>query len=977
MSRLPKTPTQEIDQNQMLSFRYQNKNLYGFEGDTVATALYANDVRIFSRSLKYHRPRGLYSLDAVSGNCLMAVNGLPNIHTETELLREGQVVEPQNVMGSPENDLLGILDKFDSFMPAGFYYGMFHKPYQLWPYYLKFLRKAAGTGKINKKKNFDKNRFEEIYIHAELCIIGGGPAGMAAAMAAADQGCRVVLLEARKWLGGFYNWRSFECDIGDPPYIHAQKMVASLKSQMNVRIFRQAFVNNLVGDNLVTGFQVGGPNEGFDQRYFEIRAQSVVVATGCIERPLLFNNNDRPGIMQVSCALRLANTYGIMPGRGAVFSVGDDLGLEAAVTLADLGLRVNGVADARTKGHDSNLVDALSQRNIPFYPGWAASRANGDKLVRGILLGNLNGKKTEHFDCDLLVASAGLTPVTGHLNTAGAKMTYDPHTGFFLPAQMPPRVHAAGRILGYTDPRSIEASGRLAGLTALKEMGMESDHSLRKAKEMLAELPGPSPGCHLVTGPRTGSGRKCFICFDEDGTLKSAKQSIQMGFDVPELAKRFGGFGLGPGQGGIPNHNLPLVMAKLRGKKPGSLMPTTARSPLVPTLMMTYAGSKQHIFKNTPLHSLQEQLGGVFRTTGVWRRARYFSQDVSSRKEIQKVRNHVGLIDISTLGKFRIFGPDALNALQRVYISNMSQAIKGKLKYSAMLNDDGCLKDDGAVTCIGENDYYFTTSTTRAGETIQWFRYHTRFENWDFNMVNLTDALGAINLAGPKSREVLANITDADVSNNALPFMGYREIPLGGKILAKILRLGFVGELSYELHVPASQAHTVWEWLMEAGEPFGIQPFGLEAQSALRLEKGHVIIGQESEQRTNLLDLGMGFLWDRKDTLSNKVGAPALRFTKDQPDRMKLIGFEINDDSKVPGDGSVIYEGDNITGYVCTCRFSTTLNKTIGMALVKIPVGTTGTSLNIYQNDGHEPIRITANVVSMPFYDPKGHRLKM
>ena len=977
MSRLPKVPTQRIDQNQTLSFNYRKKNLYGFVGDTLATALYANGVRIFSRSLKYHRPRGLYSLDGISGNCLMAVNGMPNVQTETTPLEKGMVVEPQNVMGSPENDLLSILDKFDALMPAGFYYGMFHRPYRLWPFFQKILRQAAGTGVIDKTKQWDKSRYEDLNLHSEICIIGGGPASMAAAIAAADQGCRVVLLEARPWLGGFYDWRTFEEETGHPPYKQAQKSADALKPYTNIRVFKQAFVNNLVGDNLVTGFQVGGPDDDYDQRYFEIRAHSVVVATGCIERPLLFENNDRPGIMQIACALRLANTYGIMPGGEAVFSVGDDLGLEAAATLADLGLKVIGVADARKQGHNPALTGALAERNIPFFPGWVASRAEGKRTVHGAVLGDLSGKQTRHFDCDLLIASAGLTPITGHLTTVGAKMTYDPHTGFFLPTRLPPRVHVAGRLLGYTDPRSIEASGRLAGLTALQDTGAQTDHPFRETKEMLAELPGPASGCHIVTGPRTGSDRKCFICFDEDGTLKAVRQSIETGFDIPELAKRFGGFGLGPGQGGIPNHNLPLVMAKLRGDKLGSLVPTTVRSPLIPTLMMTYAGSKQHVFKQTPLHREQERLGGVFRTTGAWKRARYFSEDVSSRQEIQNIRNHVGLIDISTLGKFRIFGTDALKALQRVYISDMNRTTQGKLKYSAMLNEDGCLKDDGVITPVGKHEYYFTTSTTRAGETIQWFRYHTRFENWDFHMINLTDALGAINLAGPKSREVLTKITDANVSNDALPYMGYQEILLGGIISASVLRLGFVGELSYELHVPASQTQTVWEWLMEAGEPFGIQPFGLEAQSALRLEKGHVIIGQESEQRTNLLDLGMGFLWDRKDTENNKVGAPALRFAEDQPDRMKLVGFQTDNSSQIPGDGSVIYEGDNIIGYVCTCRFSTTLDKIIGLALVKTAVEKTGDPLNIYQNDGRRPKRFTANVVSTPFYDPKGHRLRM
>jgi len=995
MNRLPYEPTQRIDRHRKIEFTYRNREMVGLAGDTLAAALYANGVRIFSRSLKYHRPRGLYSLDGESANCLMTADGIPNVQAEVTPLADGMAAAPQNVIGSPESDLLGLLDKFDRFMPAGFYYHWFHKPYTLWPLFQKLIRRAAGTGVVDKTKEYDTGRYEDLFLNADVCILGGGPAGMSAAGAAAQKGLRVVLVEARPWLGGFYDWRTREAESGQALYQRGRQMAEDIEQQSGIRIFCQAFVNNLSGDNLVTGFQVGGPDDGFDQRYFEVRAQSVVVATGCIERPLLFENNERPGVMQVACALRLARTYGIVPGREAVFSVGDDLGLEAAVDLSDLsdisdlsdladpsnlagpGLNVVCVADARPEGHDPSLTRALAEKNIAFLPGWAASCAEGKKTVSGVVLGDVSGNRRKRFDCDLIVASAGLSPATGPLSTAQAKLSFDGHTGFSLPAQLPRRVHAAGRLLGYTDPRSIETSGRAAGLAAALDAGSEVGGAFRQAKEMLDQLPGPAKGCPVVIGPDVDSGRKCFICFDEDATLKTARESCKQGFDVPELAKRFGGFGLGPGQGGIPGHNLPRVMAGLRGESQGDLHPTTVRSPLVPTLMVTYAGSKHDIFKQTPLNRQQETLDGVFRRVGVWKRARYFSRDFTSRVEIDHVRTRAGLIDVSTLGKFRLFGPDALRALQRVYISDMSRVVRGKLKYSAMLNDDGCLMDDGVVTRTGENDYYLTSSTSRAGETIEWFRYHTRYEGWDFNMVNLTDALGAINLAGPKAREILSRITGADVTNEALPYMGYREISLDGQVSCKVLRLGFVGELSYELHVPASQAPSVWQRLMEAGEEFGIKPFGLEAQSMLRLEKGHVIIGQESEQRVNLLDLGMGFLWDRKDMVSKKIGAPALKFTENQPDRFKLVGFRMDDSSRRPADGSIVYQGDDIKGFVCTCRFSTSLDASIGLALVRSHLAEEGGSLKIYQNEGRGRKLFRATVVSTPFYDPQGIRLKM
>jgi sarcosine oxidase subunit alpha len=946
----------------------------GLKGDSVATALFANEVRIFARSLKYHRPRGLYSLDGESGNTLVSIDGECNVRAETTLLREGMRVTPQNSLGPVERDLFNVLDRLDSFMPAGFYYRMFHKPAFLWPLAVKGLRRMTGTGKVDLEKQWDSSNYRELYLNAELAVVGGGPAGMSAALAAADHGLRVVLFEARPWLGGFYDWRTREYAPGPPLYERASELASKVQKHENIRVFTHTFVNNIAGDNLVTAFQVGNEDDSFTQRYIESRPHSIMVATGCIERPLIFENNERPGVMQVGCAFRLARNYGLLPGSNAVFSVGDDLGLEAAADLANAGLHVLAVADARDTGHDPALVTALKSKNIPFLPGWAASRAEGRKTVSGAVLGNIHSSETRRFTCDLVVASAGLSPVNGPLSTAQARFAFDKHTHFFLPTDLPPRVHAGGRLLGFTEPSSIEASGVLAGLKAARDWGI--DVPVADAEEALTHLPGPAKGCSLVHGPDIGMGRKSFICFDEDGTYKTAKQSFEQGFDVPELAKRFGVFGLGPSQGGIPGHNLPLVLAELRGDDMEGLFPTIVRSPLVPILMSTLAGPNYNIFKKTPMHEIHKKAGAIFRRVGVWERPRYFSSDLTSSDEIEAVRNGVGIIDVSTLGKFRLFGPDALLALQRVYISNMNRVKHGKLKYSAMLNHDGMIVDDGLVTKVGKNDYYFTVSTGRAGGTVEWFRYHTRYDRWDFNLVNLTDVLAAINLAGPRSRDVLTKLTDADLSNEAFPYMGYRDITLGGKIPARVLRVGFVGELSYELHFPASYGETVWEWLMDAGKEFGIKSFGLEAQFVLRLEKGHIIIGQETEQRVNLLDLGLGFLWDREDKASKKVGAPALAFTEIQTDRLKLAGFRTNDPSRTPGDGSVVHEENDVVGFVCTSRFSKTMGQSIGMALVRQDLAKEGGQLNIYQNDSNETIRFTATVVPTPFYDPEGKRLK-
>jgi sarcosine oxidase subunit alpha len=898
----------------------------------------------------------------------MTVDGVVNVRAETTPLRADMHVRAQNVVGSAEFDLMGFLDKLSLLMPVGFYYRTLHRPRSLWPIALKQIRRAAGLGRISPGFRME-GRFDEAYLHAEVCVIGGGSAGMTAALAAAETGLRVVLLEARPWLGGCNDYRLGPGTDGTPLYERSRALAGKVAAAGNIRVLCRTPMIAADNGHLLTAFQVGGDSDPFTERYLQIRAQSVVAATGCIERPLLFENNDRPGVMQIACAHRLARSYGLLPGKEAVFSVGHDLGLEAAADLSDLGVKVHCVADARQEGQNPALVEALAERGIPLHRGWVATCAHGSRRVKQVTLSTVEGTVTRKIDCDLLAASAGLTPVTGPLTVAGATLTYDLHTGYFLPETLPPRVHAAGRLLGLSDPGAVEASGRLAGLRAASECGKTVD--LSKAADALAGFAGPDAGCKLVTAPV--KGKKAFVCFDEDATVKNVRQAIDMGFDVPELIKRFAAVGLGPGQGGVPGHNLPLLAARHRAD-PLPPKPTTVRSPLVPALIATYAGTHRDMCKRTPVHASQKKAGGVFRRIGVWQRARYFSDDLDCKDEILAVRNNVGMLDASTLGKFRIHGPDALEALQRVFVSDMSRVTSGRVKYSAMCNDDGCVIDDGVVVRTGENDYYFTTSTGRAGQTVEWIRYHTRFDGWNFHLVNLTDAMGVINLAGPNARKVLGAIADGDVSNEAFPFSGYRIFTVAGKIPVRAMRLGFVGELSYELHVPSSLMQALWDIVAEAGSALGIRNYGVEAQNVLRMEKGHVIVGQESEQRTNLLDLGLGFLWDRGKGDAKTVGAVALRQAENDPGRLTLVGIEMDDPALAASDGSVIVD-DRIRGYVCTMRNSLTLNRTIGMALVESQLSKVGSRLEIFQDECNgETLRAT--VVPMPFYDPDGARMK-
>ena len=990
--RLPPDPTCRVDFSRPLDFTFLGRSVRGFAGDTVASALYAAGVRTFGRSLKYHRPRGLYSMEGESSNTFMAIDGVPNECAETTALRAGMSVCAQNVRGDPRTDLFGIINPFDRLMPAGFYYRLFHRPYSLWPLFQNGLRRMAGTGVLDPLRDYNRDGLRaERYMNAEVAIVGGGAAGMSAALSAAESGLRVCLFERRPWLGGHLAWRVRDYE-GEPLYRRAEALAARLRATGNVKVFTSSPVTGVWGENLVTGFTIGTDDDPFRECHWECRAKTVVVASGCMDRPLVFNHNDRPGVMQAGTAWRLARTYAARPGWAAVFSVGDDLSLEAAVDLADLGVEVRGVADAREAGRqDPELVAALEKRGIPVLPRWAVSRAMGRRRVRACELRPLSGGGSSHFQCDLLVANAGTQPRIGVLATASARLAYCTHTHTYQPAELPPGVFAAGSMTGLRDPRSIEASGRLAGHSAIaccrgdtaragaNAVGTAIPGAARRAAAALptAALPGPTAGCDIRHGPGIGRGAKAFVDLDEDGTWKNVKESAAQGFDVPELAKRFGGFGLGPGQYRITGQNLAMIMADLRGDPIETATPTTVRPPLAPPSLATLAGPGHDVHKRTPLHAEQAAHGAIFRRAGPWKRARYFSDDPTCRDEIRAVRTNVGILDSSPLGKFRIHGPDALNALQRVYISDMRKARPGRCKYSAMCNDMGQIIDDGVVVKEGENDYYFTTSSARAGTTVEWFRFHTRHDGWDYNLVNLTDVLGSLNIAGPNARMVLERVTTDDVSNEAFPYMACRGITVGDGVRARCLRLGFVGELSYELHVPSSYSRYLWDLLMEAGADLRIRPFGLEAQYCLRAEKGHIIIGAESEQRVTLTDIGMGWMWDRGDTASKKVGAPALRACEQQPGRMKLVGFRVDEGQGSPRDGAVVVDRGEIVGYVCTTRRSEALGWQYGMALVRDGHAAKGVTISLQEEE--KPGRkatFSATVQSPHFYDPRGTRLR-
>ncbi|MFH0845458.1 MAG: FAD-dependent oxidoreductase [Pseudomonadota bacterium] len=977
MNRITPRPCERIDRDREIPFSYRGRSMKGLAGDTVATALFSNGIRIFSRSLKYHRPRGLYSLDGYSSHCLLSINGEPNVRACFKPLEPNMIVRPQNVIGPPEWDLMSFLQWFHFAMPAGFVYKSFHKPARVWPIAQKILRRSAGLGKI--ESNGSKGIYENKYLNAEVCVIGGGAAGISAALAASEAGVRVILIERRDVLGGSLDYRVAPVHDHVPAYLYGAGLAEQAVSRENIRVLLSTDATSIFQSNQVTALQRGAPHDHFRLRYYEIRAKRVVVATGATERPLIFENNDCPGIMQGGCAQQLVNRYAIKPGHRAVISGCHDGLLEVAADLAGAGVQVLAVADARKQGFERDAVNRLKDLGVPFLPGYVVSKARQSRSLRGVVLRAVDRSKRFGFDCDLLVSSAGETPLSQLLQAAGAKMGYDPHTAQFLPKDLPPGIYAAGRVLALHNTEAIEGQGRLAGLRALQDMGVDVNRALKAAKEKQDSLPGAMAGLNMVNTP--GGGYHRYVSFDEDVTVKQVEQAMEEGFYQAELVKRYTAAGTGPSQSYLSGFNLAMLVSEKRGLNPGEIPPTTVRPPVVPTSLAVLGGRQHNPVKHTPIIAQQAALGASFRLAGEWERARDFNGG-RIEEEVLNVRNNVGLIDISTLGKFRVHGPDAIKLLQRVYVNDMNKVGEGRLTYSVMCNEEGVVIDDGVVTKLGENDYFFTTSTIRAPYTAEWLGFHSKGENWDAYVVNLTDALAAINLVGPRSPDLLSRLTDQDISTKAFPYMGFRRMTFLGDIQAMIARIGFIGEVCYEIHVPASYGPDLHDAIIKEGKPFGIKPFGLEAQSILRLEKGHVIIVVDTDNHTTLHEIGLSRLWARHKTDTKTVGSPALRFAEYQRHREKLVGFMMEDPHVIPPDGSIVVDKGIVKGRVCTSRYSPTLKASIGMALVEPDLVVPGRSLEIYtdkkliKGDLPEIRTVRAKIVSMPFYDPKGERIR-
>ena len=958
-TRLPKIAGEWIDRSAPLDFEFEAERFQGFAGDTVTSALCAAGVSALGRSFKYHRLRGVMSMANHDVNALFQDGGRPNLRGDVVALRKGMRLTAVNTFGGIKYDRARILDRLSSLFPVGFYYKAFHSPASLFPFWERVFRRITGLGELDF--SVPRLRTPKRYDFCDVLVIGAGPSGLSAALACADAGAKVCVVDENARIGGSLIYQRGGND-----------RALDLLRDLDERVNRHANITLRPG-TLAAGYYTDHWLPLIeDQRMTKMRARAVIVASGAFEQPAVFHNNDLPGVMLASAAQRLIYRYAVKPMQSAVVLTANDDGYEAALDLLANDIRVHAVVDLRSNAGLSAAAAKLAQAGVRIHSGHGLHelRTKGGRVGAAVVCpmlpnGELDAARQEIIGCDGVLMSVGYAPAAALLYQAGAKMRFDDAIQQFVAETLPSGVFAAGRVNGVYALADRLADGARAGSAAATYLGMTTVAVSAVPRAALS----PSHPYPIFDHPRA----KNFVDFDEDLQLKDFANATQEGFDNIELLKRYTTVGMGPSQGKHSNMNAIRILAKLLHKSPGEVGSTTARPFFHPVPMSHLAGRGFHPVRHTPLHSRHESAGAVFMQAGAWLRPEYYAASGTSkvdavREEACAVRSRVGIIDVGTLGKMEISGPDAAAFLERLYTGRFSNMKVGTTRYALMLDDSGVIIDDGVVARLDEERFYFTTTTTGSANV---YREMTRLNTlWKMRagIVNATGGYAAINLAGPRSRDVLAAITRLDLSAEAFPYLAVRDGEVA-EMPARMMRVGFVGELGYEIHVPADGACFLWDALMQAGRVHGIRPFGVEAQRLLRLEKAHIIIGQDTDGLTTPIEAAMG--WAVKMDKPYFIGQRSLKIIGRKNARTRLVGFMLDagDESAAPKECHLVIRDGQIAGRVTSIAFSPALDRHVGLAFVAPDMATEGTRFFVRGDLGQ---MVQARVVPTPFYDPSG-----
>ncbi len=991
-----------IDRSKPVYFSFDGRAMLGYQGDSLASALLANGVSIVGRSFKYGRPRGIVAAGAEEPNAIVQLghgaSSVPNLRATQVEIYEG--LEAHSVGGWPSvnNDLMAVTDWFARFMPPGFYYKTFMWPKRLWMSYEHIIRKAAGLGWAPDGK--DPDVYDKINQHCDVLVVGAGPAGLQAALSASRAGARVILADEQAEMGG--SLLSTRTELNSAPASEwVDQALAELSASSLVTLLPRSTVFGYYDHNFLAVLErrsdhLGLSNAGSArQRLHRVRARQVVLATGAIERPIVFGNNDVPGVMLSSALATYVNRYGVVPGKRLVLFTSNDGAYQTAIDWHKAGRQVVSIVDSRADA-SGDAVAAATSLGIKVLKGHAVTEVIGSRRVKAVKIAPINADATavtgseKKIPCDVVASSGGWSPVVHLSSHTGAKPVWNEDVVGFVPGQSEASYLSTGSCKGLFDLRACLQDGAEAGLKAAGAAGLSTDGVELSASPELEE-PTTQAQQALFLAPHkkpVSRAPKQFVDYQLDVTAASIELAAREGYRSVEHTKRYTAMGFGTDQGKLGNINGLAILANTLGQSIAETGTTVFRPSYTPTTYGAIAGRDigelLDPVRCTAAHRWHEAHGAEWENVGQWKRPWYFpkageTMHEAVNRECLAVRNSVGILDASTLGKIDIQGPDAAEFITRIYTNSYLKLAPGKCRYGVMLHEDGMIFDDGVTACLGENHYLMFTTTGGAAGVLSWLELwqQTEWPELEVYFTSVTDHWSTATVTGPNARKVMEKLCDdIDFSKDAFAFMDWRDGTVAG-LKARVFRISFTGELSYEVNVPAHYGHYMWEQLIAAGEEFGITPYGTETMHVLRAEKGFIIVGQDTDGSMTPQDMNMDWIVGKNKTFSFLGKRSLDRSDTVRANRKQLVGLKTQYPKTVLQEGAQLVNDPNepipmaMQGHVTSSYYSAVLGHSIALAVVKGGLDRMGETVYSPQADGE---MIKAEIVSSVFYDPKGER---
>ena len=980
-----------LDRSRTINFTFDGKTYQGHPGDTLASALLANGVTLMGRSFKYHRPRGCLTAGSEEPNAIVELRDgarrEPNTRATMAELYEGLTATSQNRWPSLKFDVQSVNQLLSPWLTAGFYYKTFMWPKSFWePVYEKFIRKSAGLGAA--ATDADPDTYEHSHAHCDVLIVGGGVAGLAAALAAGRSGVRTILVEEQAALGGATS--PLDDVDGQTALDWIAETEAELAALDNVTIMTRTCLFGYYDHNVLAALErvsdhLAEPAEGQPrQRMWTIRAKEVVLACGSHERAMVFDNNDKPGVMLSTAVRKFVEQYAAAPARRIIICTTNDDGYKTAAALRSVDVEVVLVADAREEM--SEAARAASDDGIRVLTGSVPLKALGNHSVSGVRIGRLDGSNAESFEAECIAVSGGFSPDVNLVSQTGVAPVWDQSILSFVPDKPIRAERSAGAGNGTFDLNSCLVEGFKAGADAAKKSNSPIFAPIKMPG--LAKLRAGAVSTFAEVWRTPGNG-KAFIDYQNDVTAKDVKLAAQEGYVSVEHVKRYTTLGMATDQGKTSNVNGIAVLAQARGEPIPQVGTTRFRPPYSPVAIGAFAGHERgkefQPLRRTAMHECGVKLGAVFVEAGQWVRPQYYPKPGEGvmeaiYRESKQVRETAGICDVSTLGKIEVFGPDAGEFLNKLYINGFKLLAPGKARYGVMLREDGYVFDDGTTSRLADDHYFMTTTTANAARVLAHMEHASQvlWPELDVHFCTATEQWCGVAVAGPNARKILkaAFGKALDMSDEKLPFMGVKTFDWNGAT-ARIFRISFSGELAYEVNVPWSFGEAMWNAIWEAGQAHGLIPYGTEALSVLRIEKGHVA-GNELDGRTTAADMGLGRMMSTKKSFIGQKMAGREGMIAD--DRATLVGLKLSENSgRLRGGAHLVVDKDNANaetslGWVTSVGDSPQLGCWIGLAYVKGGLGE-HEGKTLYAVNPLYDEAPAVEVVSPHFFDPKGERL--